>query len=417
MTTDSEEDIYLGSFWLQASPETVRDGVLKLRRSARSELIVNPDLYPGMEFTNVEVAPDGSTKSDMAFTKDRGPQTLHGFLGDLADARVAVSMMEAHSVRWAGTKQTFAPLWSLVGGHVERSDPFQGVRVRVPRFGASSDGPASIASGGTVEVDGSSGWVVVADIPPRSYRELDRTVVRPVCTLLTLATGQGMRPSDVEVSPEKSTWWPIFAESHVRVNPSTSESLIPLSAISADVLATWLDRTNILGPLPAGVASVFESHLSIDTEVLILTTIAEGLHRAIHPDVVRFGLEEAEQVRAAATEAAAAIAPDAGQAVNGFLTHVHEVGYARRLKHLSQRAEELMPGITGNSNRWRNLVYDIRNAYAHKSSTGVARRDNVPKRRPRLATGSHLVPRPVRRAPHMVAQAAARRTMVCGRFA
>jgi hypothetical protein len=39
-----------------------------------------------------------------------------------------------------------------------------------------------------------------------------------------------------------------------------------------------------------------------------------------------------------------------------------------RLEELGTRAEELAPGIVGKGNRWKSLVYDIRNRYAHHTS-------------------------------------------------
>jgi Apea-like HEPN len=158
-------------------------------------------------------------------------------------------------------------------------------------------------------------------------------------------------------------------ESQVGENPAFPYALIGPSDISAQILAHWLDRANLLGSLPAGVASVWQGSLAVETQVLILTTIAEGLHRALNPDRVRFTPDHGKIVQNVATAAVREIDPAAAKAVHGLLNHVYEPCFGTRLQQLAARAEELVPGITGQSNRWKNLVYDTRNEYAHKPST------------------------------------------------
>jgi hypothetical protein len=357
-------------FWIASDPNEKRNGFLHLGRGAASELIVNPEFYSGFETTDIEVAADGSTNGSIGYAKDRGPQTLHGRLtSDEIGESVPVSILQAHSTSWAGTNQTFRPSWSLVGGHIEPRHPFQGVRLRIPRYGPRPHDPVPLETGGTARFDTDGGWLELVDLPPRSYRELDRTVIRPICTLLTLATGERIRPSDVQLSPDPGTWWPVYSVSQVDDNPAVADPLIPLLDISIEVLATWLDRAQVLGPLPAGVASVWETNMAVETQVLILTTIAEGLHRALHPETLRFTHEQGKTIQTAATEAVREIDADAADAVSGYLAHVHEVGYGTRLQDFAGRAEELVPGITGDPTRWKNLVYDARNKYAHQPST------------------------------------------------
>jgi hypothetical protein len=100
-----------------------------------------------------------------------------------------------------------------------------------------------------------------------------------------------------------------------------------------------------------------------------LTTIAEGLHRALHPEVLRFTPERGKTIQTIATAAVRQIDAEAADAVSGYLEHVYEVGYGTRLRDLAIRAEELVPGITGDPTRWKNLIYATRNRYAHQPST------------------------------------------------
>jgi hypothetical protein len=363
--THAEHTGHPGSFWVSTEPGEVRDGTLMLRRGGRTELRVEPELYSWLD-SQTEVAPDGSTKTTISPAKDRGPQTLHGLLHRDDNDPLHVSLMEAHAVRWNGSAQTFEPIWTLLGGHITQTEPFTGVRVRIPGFTAPDRGPVPLPWGGQVAV--ADDWIELAGVPPHSYRELERTVVRPLSTLLTLAAGQPVRPGAVEVSPEPGTRWPVHAGSHVAGNAPARSALVPSSDLTVARLAQWLDRSQTLGPLPAGVASVFENDLAVDTQVLLLTTLTEGVHRVLHPKTLRFSAKHGDQVRTVAVEAVRAVDPDAVDAVKGFLSFVHEVGYARRLEDLARRAEELVPGITGNTNKWVKMVYKTRTVYAHHPS-------------------------------------------------
>lgn len=119
----------------------------------------------------MEVAANGSTKSNIRFAKDRGPQTLHGRLTpDDPGESVPVSFLQAHSTNWSGPTQTFRAMWSLVGGHVEPLDPFRGVRLRIPRYGSSPQDPGALETGGTARIDTGGGWLELVDLPPRRQR-------------------------------------------------------------------------------------------------------------------------------------------------------------------------------------------------------------------------------------------------------
>jgi len=57
--------------------------------------------------------------------------------------------------------------------------------------------------------------------------------------------------------------------------------------MSTKVLATWLERAHALGPLPGAYISVLEIDLSVEAQALLLTTVAEGLHRVLYPHTLR----------------------------------------------------------------------------------------------------------------------------------
>ena len=369
-----------GRFWLVSAPSEVSDGQFVVDDTGRAEVRVTPEFYPAFETEILNVAADGSTVSHLILTPDRGPQTVHGLVELENEDPLPVSVVAAHA-SWTGETQVFRrPLWALTGAHVDRSDRFHGIRARLTAFGAGDAGPARMDHGGTVQLI--DGWVTLGDLPAQTWNELGRTVVRPLCTLLTLASGAKVRPLAVEVSRDGGVWWHVHSGSrHVASSSAApfAEHLIHGSDLSVDILATWLDRAHLLGPLPGAYASVLEGDLSVEAQALILTTVTEGLHRVLFPDTLRFSVKHGERVRQAAVDAVREIDENdaTAAAVSGFLSHVHEVGYAKRLDELATRAENLVPGITGKKNKWKSLVYDTRNRYAHQTSAAWMEEDDL----------------------------------------
>src|SRR5664280_301093 len=72
--------------------------------------------------------------------------------------------------------------------------------------------PCTPRDRGSARIETDGGWLELVDLPPRSYDELGSTVIRPICTLLTLATGVRIRPSNVQLSPDSGTWWPVYSD-------------------------------------------------------------------------------------------------------------------------------------------------------------------------------------------------------------
>ena len=155
-----------GTFWLTTSADDVERGHLVVAGDGRSKVAVTPELYPGFESEIVSVGPNGPTTSDFALTPERGPQTLHGLLDSKEGEPVPVSLIQAHATHWSGGTQTFEPLWTLVGAHIAKEAPFQGIRVRLPGIGSTSSDALPLASGGTVRM--AEGWFELNGLPPRA---------------------------------------------------------------------------------------------------------------------------------------------------------------------------------------------------------------------------------------------------------
>src|SRR6202044_1619135 len=113
--------------------------------------------------------------------------------------------------------------------------------------------------------------------------------------------------------------------------------------------ATWLNQVKALGPLPSAVADLTGlSTISLESQVLQLTTAAEGLHRTLFPEDRRIGDDDtADAIRRRAGDAVKELHPKAKEYVSGLLGFVAEPGYKARLKKLAEEVSTSIPGVTG----------------------------------------------------------------------
>jgi len=175
---------------------------------------------------------------------------------------------------------------------------------------------------------------------------------------------------EVQQEPELP-WWPVHSAAQRSSDlPIQRITLLRADDITPMIVMTWLDQVEKLGPLPPVVTNGLQGPIVLESRVLELTTVTEGLHRRLRPGGLRFSEEIGTAVRNAAAEAAENTEAGAGKVVKGFLNHVHEIGYGQRLLELAEMAEPGAPGVTGRSNRWKAAVYEARNDFAHRAEMG-----------------------------------------------
>ncbi|MBE1587858.1 HEPN domain-containing protein [Nonomuraea angiospora] len=378
-STDACGSSIAGTFWRATDPSVRSPGHLELAKQASPSLTVSPSLYGVPGIVTIQVAGDGSVAAKSEST-DPGIVVIHGELED----DIPITLLEARSMKWAGgltrekQKQRFEGIFAVVGAHLDNvNHHFEGLRVRLQTLTRAADtasAPVQLGNGGQLFWEDFSGepQLVLTNLPPVGMHILERTYLQPLVTLLQLATARPVTVMEFAVQEHsQAPWWPVHSPSqHGDDLALPSQPLLPLTDLSPAVIGAWLDRVETLGPLPAGVASVLTASLPLETQVLILSTVSEGLHRRLFPDAQRFSPELAAQIREAAAEAVKKVDKSAAEAVKGFLGHMHEPGYGQRLNQLALDAEALVPGVTGRSNKWKTLVYGARNDFAHQINPG-----------------------------------------------
>ncbi|WP_156893770.1 HEPN domain-containing protein [Actinokineospora enzanensis] len=215
-------------------------------------------------------------------------------------------------------------------------------------------------------------WLKVVGLQPSTWQEIDRQIVTPLSTLVTLCVGEVNELSAIELTLDGESWVTLGASyiRHAEAHTERLDKLASLSDLKFRGVAAWLDKVERLGPLPPVVArfSARQATMRLETELLEMTTVAEGLHSRLFPEITRLEVAVCDEVRKRVLAAVADMDAQITDILRGMLTHLHEPGYPYRLKGLAQIVASAAPEICGRVNRWANEVSEARNKYAHRTA-------------------------------------------------
>jgi hypothetical protein len=427
-TTSDPSTGLRGRFWLQGNSEGEgTSGRLILVAGSDPLLELDELLTPLTRETGRRKLPDGRelVTSSLIPPQEWAGQslTIYGALqtGELV---TLPSAFTAGFTSWGTGYQShrLQAFYALLGDHVDGADAlFTRVRLRIrhldawanlPGFTLTPDLaagrytlafekpqvlPAALAGGGRVAIEQVTGWegpgvsggklerqvwLDVLDVPPATYREIERTIVKPLVNLLTLSVSAECPIVAVEVSASPDHPW--LTVYHAAAKPAAAaiiplpRILLPLGEVGLPGVATWLDSTGRLGPLPSVVARAAAIRDDpLETQLLELTTAAEGLHRLILPQRKRMTDEQAKEARSKALDAIKELLDDVRDAVQAALTHLTDQSYPRRLLDLAEYVGQAVPGVTGHTVQWKKRVVSTRIGFAHALENGFLNQGNA----------------------------------------
>ncbi|MGZ4604790.1 MAG: ApeA N-terminal domain 1-containing protein [Blastococcus sp.] len=404
-----------GLFWLPEAPDNAVQGKLEVSDGGVARIELMGPITPAMR-VHSHSAETGST---MLVPADDPPNlVIHGSLAgrpnrvSLIDCwtpnrtttHTAAGAIEIQTVQAsrlmrgdhiAGDQATFTGLrlrvagldaWAgLPGPREERSDD-GGVALYLDPFSAeslitSSDAELTLNEqmltqrrlrGGTTVKR--AVWVELTKLGDLSYRQIDAQYVTAIVGYLSFALGRSVPLTALEVL-HGDTW---VSVTHTGMRPGAREEesfrhvLLPLGSAGLDVISSFLDIYQKVGPaIPITQDALSnERNATIDTLVLELTTVAEGLHRDLYPEQERMTEEDAVRVRALIAEAFKDESnPRFKDIVNGSIFNfLSEPSYPSRLKRLLEDAREPLPGLFGKEKKWIEAVSDARNTFAHRKN-------------------------------------------------
>lgn len=402
-----------GEFWVPGHDDkTARGRMYRDETGIRIQLF--DDLRPGPSFVPVP----GSENSSWEVVDSPDidvPLTIHGRLGGMLGPVTATECLTMRSsvVMFGSGPQEYVlrPSNVIVGGHVgDRTHTYTGVRVKLHHldewatlpgfaFEFSRDPmkinlyydeptidsvdltsgakltisqhvsfPRVTQSGGSIN---RSAQLRIAELGELTWQEISRSILRPLESLLTLCLGVQCKVSGVELTDDGQRWMQLTG-SWLRADPTDAEvdrPFVTLRDIGLPAVARWLDKVERFGPLPPVVArfSAKQQIVHLDTELLEMTTVAEGLHARLFPEAVRMDTKTTERVRAAIIEAVLAEEQNVRDIIQGVCSFLDAPGYPMRLKQLAGLVKDCAPEITGKANRWARHVTEARNSYAHRT--------------------------------------------------
>ncbi len=380
-----------------------------------------------MRETSRRQLPDGRearTSSPVPWQELAGQSlTVHGTLDETGEPVTLPSAFTAGwTIRGTGShSHRLQAFYALLGDHVDGADAlFTRVRVRIrhldawanlPGFTLTPDlstgkhtlafekpevAPASLASGARLALEQVTGWngpnacggklerqlwVDVLDMPPVSYRDIERAIVKPLMNLLTLSVSTEYPVVGAMVSADPDHPWLTVHDAAMKPAAEAviplPRILLPLAKTGLEGVAKWLDSVVRLGPLPSVIARAATSpDDALETQLLELTTAAEGLHRLLLPQRQRMTDEQAKEARSKALEAINELLGDVRDAVQAALQHLTDQSYPRRLLDLAEHVGKAVP-VTGNTAKWKKHVASTRINFAHALEHGFLNQDTA----------------------------------------
>ncbi|MDQ3405253.1 MAG: hypothetical protein M3548_17985 [Actinomycetota bacterium] len=408
-----------GLFWKPDAPDKHVPGRLyRTEEGIRVQLF--DDLRPGPSY--VPTAPDDENTSyeEVPSPHQDDPLTLHGHLsgGHRVTACECITVQSRET--WSSqqvAEYVLTPRHVLFGGHTTGLDQeFTGIKIRtagldewaeLPGFTRSRSNdntfhislrseapePVSLLSGASLALTQTpqftpltprSGaitretWLKITGLAPATSQQLDSSILTPLTTLICLCTGQDDPATHIQLTIDGKQWLPLAANYlHPPRSTKTEKPLAGLTDLGLTGVASWLDQVDRLGPLPPVVAhfSAHQRTTRLETAVLELTTVAEGLHARLFPDTRRLGEQDCDLAKKHVREAVKDLNPNIGEILRSMLTHLAEPGYTTRLRELAAAVEPAAPGICGKTNRWAAAVSTARNSYAHRTAGMIEEED------------------------------------------
>jgi len=404
-----------GVFWLPEYPEITVRGHLTYGTGQAPKVELVDAITPALRVVSTTTNDDGNVVSELEPADDVENFTIHGIV---RNSPRMISLIECVTISRRSEMasasfedQVLQARYMLRGAHISGDDQlYSAVKVRVanidewvglPGFSVSTGStdevkliyrrpkvPSALTEdGATVRVSESMRrswpkatgghitrecWILVENFGLRTFHEISRDYVTPVVSILNLSMGVAspVTATALKVGDDWcSVWHSNITEEATSLSRTRNDFLLPLSALSISSIAKFLDLTGKIGPLAPVVADADSGlrRATLETQVLELTTVAEGLHRSLYPEESRFSKDAAIRIQKLVREALRNEPEPCNSVVQGFFTHIEEPNYKTRLRRLVDVATSLIPGVVGSADLWVKLVDSARNSFAHRT--------------------------------------------------
>ncbi len=362
-----------GVFWIAGNDQQSVRGRLTYGPEQTPELALYGPLTPAYTAISTSTDDQGNSVTELEPAAGQEDLTVHGFLRETPRpvSLVGCTTRGRRSVEGLGVQfedQMLSARYMIRRAHVSgSSEEFSAVRLRVahldewlhlPGFMTNTDTEESVqlvykrpeelsatmATGETVDIShdlsrswpqptgghiSRDSWIKISGFEPATVQTIERRYVTPATAFANLAMGVGAPLVEVELQLD-DRWCPMLhsglASTDGLARAKVHDFLLPLAGIDLANLAAYIDLAARLGPLGSIVADSrsYLRRANLESQVLELTTVAEGMHRILYPEDYRFTSAESKAIRDTVRKALDGHPRKFWDVLRGFLTYVHE---------------------------------------------------------------------------------------------
>lgn len=374
------------------TPERPTPGQLLIDGDDRPTLTTDRAIFIESQFSftrtptgGAMIAISGDPEHHVADFQER---TIHGVLGD--DTRVTLVHAQGGSRRLgfllepSEARQEFRARYVVVGEHVTPEQTYHSIRFQVlgPSWWGDGEDEALTVSGGhlrTYHVDGAR-WFEFTGEAATTFSDLDSGVINAVTTLVELATMNEATDAKVQVRVEAGAAWRTVDRGHQSAK-NGGHPLLSTHHLTAEKFATWVDFRHKTQGLDAAALDDLPG-VAIQTHVLTLGSVAEGLHRRLFGEnekrvkglsdnriaTMRRLAREAALTKMTAPEFSDEDRAEFGRAVGEAFAHINEQTFRSRMDDLLNDARRSIPSLGTGFADWPDAVSTARNLMAHQPS-------------------------------------------------
>ena len=372
-----------GCFWRAGDKARVR-GEFTAETGQNAEVTLASAVADDPRMTVEHAAPRTTTtsvsgdpaKSVAAFA----PMDLHALL----DSGELVSLLSAQN--HGLFKPHYVAIVAVFGAHVASDQLYSALRFRIddPVWtahlvdGANHTVPddRSVLHAAAPEDGPDRGmWLVYESAQPRSRRELDIRVLAGCLALARLALDRPVAVRTVEVRiNQDGQWLPLHSKVLSAPISGYGESLLPREELTVERFANWITLNARLDGLASAVHELGEG--SVQSQVLVDTSVVEGLHRRLPYQQFQFppaSGRACDRVKKAARDAAfnqavaeKGMGPDLVRtAIKDAVCHFEDVGYRTRAQDIINMVISAVPELAESVPDLEGKLTVARNDIAH----------------------------------------------------
>lgn len=381
-----------GKFWQIDTPEQTTRGQLLIGGDDDPTLTTDRAIFVESRFSFTRT-PTGEAMIALSadpehHIADFQERTIHGELDDGTLVTLAHAQGRSRSLGFlkepSEARQEFHSRYAVVGEHVTPEQAYHSIRFQIvgPSWWGEVEDDAPLANGGHLRIydDNGARWFEFEGATATTFRDLESGVINAVATLAELATMSEATDADVQVRIAAGTPWRIVDRGHDSLKRG-GRPLLGTQHLTADKFATWVSFRRETQGLDAAVLDDLPG-VAIQTHVLTLVSVAEGLHRRLFGEnekrVKGLSNNKIDKMRRLAREAALTkmTAPkfsdedrtEFGKAIGEAFGHINDQTFRSRMDHLLADARRSIPSLGSFFADWPDAVSTARNLMAHQPS-------------------------------------------------